>query len=212
MRTSKRRPFSVSTACAIVALLVAVLLLLPLGPSSRSYADPPPWAPAHGYYKNKHKNKHKQKRGSDYQYHDSEISQPIFVSEGHCNREEIGQALGAVLGGVVGARVTEGDNRPIGVIAGAIIGYIVGGSIGRSMDERDRACVGQALEYAEDDETISWRNPDQQTLYRVTPTRTYEAEDNYCREYTREAVIGDRKQIVVGEACRQPDGQWKIIR
>jgi len=139
-------------------------------------------------------------------------SHPVFVSGGRCNREDIGKALGAVLGGAAGATVTEGDSRPIGIIAGAIIGCVVGGSIGRSMDERDRACVDQALEYAKDHETIAWDSPDRNTTYRVTPTNTYTAENGYCREYIRTSVHGGEPTHERGKACRQADGQWKIVR
>lgn len=206
---SIRRTFRVKLP-HIIAGLVAAAFLVPSGPSTQAYADPPPWAPAHGYYKKRNKNKNKHK--TYQQQEQATASSPEFISGGRCNREDIGKALGAVLGGAAGATITEGDSRPIGIIAGAIIGYVVGGSIGRSMDERDRACVGQALEYAEDHETIAWNNPDQNTTYRVTPTNTYSADNGYCREYTRTSVSGDERTSERGKACRQADGQWKVIR
>lgn len=209
MLDSIRRTFR-SKFPHLIAGIIATAFLVPSGTLTQAYADPPPWAPAHGYYKKRHKNKHKRK--TYYEQEEVAASDPVFVSGGRCNREDIGRALGAVLGGAVGATVTEGDSRPIGFIAGAILGYVVGGGIGRSMDERDRACVGQALEYAEDHETIAWENPDRNTTYRVTPTNTYSVENGYCREYTRTSLRGGERTAERGKACREPEGRWKIIR
>lgn len=39
-----------------------------------------------------------------------------------------------------------------------------------------------------------------------------QANDNYCREYTKTIIIGDQKQVGYGTACLQPDGDWKIMK
>ena len=182
---------------ALVAALSALSLF-----SNTVMADPPPWAPAHGYYKNKGKHKPPKRRG--YDMHHSAVPPGGYIEDGHCRREAIGQALGAILGGVAGAEV--GDREPVAIIAGAIIGFVLGGSIGRAMDERDRACVGQALEYAEDQESIRWQNPDTGVNYRVTPTRTFSSGNAYCREYVRTAIVDAGQQKVHGKACREADG------
>lgn len=36
--------------------------------------------------------------------------------------------------------------------------------------------------------------------------------EQQCREYTATSVIGGRPQQVVGTACLQADGTWRIIR
>ena len=33
----------------------------------------------------------------------------------------------------------------------------------------------------------------------------------YCREYTQVVNIGGRNETAYGKACRQPDGQWKVV-
>ena len=38
-----------------------------------------------------------------------------------------------------------------------------------------------------------------------------QANDNYCREYTRAIVIDGQKQEGYGTACLQPDGSWEIV-
>ncbi|HZS81291.1 MAG TPA: hypothetical protein VFA50_00350 [Stellaceae bacterium] len=34
----------------------------------------------------------------------------------------------------------------------------------------------------------------------------------YCREYQTTSAVADRLQQIVGTACRQPDGTWRIVR
>lgn len=33
----------------------------------------------------------------------------------------------------------------------------------------------------------------------------------YCREFSRDALIGGRPQEIVGVACQQPDGSWEVV-
>jgi hypothetical protein len=40
---------------------------------------------------------------------------------------------------------------------------------------------------------------------------TVSADDPNCREYTRGAVIDGQEQQLVGRACLQSDGTWKIV-
>jgi hypothetical protein len=37
------------------------------------------------------------------------------------------------------------------------------------------------------------------------------ADDPNCREYKGQAMIGGQEQQLVGRACRQSDGTWKIV-
>lgn len=186
-------------------LLLTFSVLSFLSVQSSAVADPPPWAPAHGYYKAKPKHRG---YGTGADIH-AQIPPGGYIYGSRCRYEAIGKAVGAVLGGAIGAEV--GDSEPIAIIAGAIIGFVVGGSIGRSMDERDRACVGQTLEYVDDHKTIHWRNPDTNIDYSVTPTKTYRYGERYCREYTRTATIEGKPQTVYGKACREEDGAWRIV-
>jgi surface antigen len=111
----------------------------------------------------------------------------------------------------VGASIGKDGGRDAATVIGAVIGAVVGGSIGRSMDEADRACTGQALEYAEDRRPVSWRNPDDGRSYVVTPTRTYQDEGRYCREYTTRSTLSGKTQQIHGTACRMDDGRWQTV-
>jgi len=193
-REGGRRGTTLAKVCA--AGLAAVLLST--GPA---LADPPPWAPAHGY-RAKHKHDH---------YHNAAYRAPFGIDFGHCNRQTLGALLGGAAGAAAGTQIGSGDGKTAAIIGGTIIGVLVGGSIGHAMDQVDQNCVGQVLEHAPDGSDITWVGADQ-ARYRVEPQRTFqEAGGDYCREYTATAVIGGRSQETYGTACRQPDGSWKLI-
>lgn len=48
------------------------------------------------------------------------------------NRENVGGAIGAVIGGFAGNKLVNGDGKPLATAAGAVGGYIVGRDIGHN--------------------------------------------------------------------------------
>ncbi len=188
---------------AAVAALIAVCAAVWSAPVS---ADPPPWAPAWGY-RAKHMGKGKYKHRVQQAY-----TPPYDIGLGRCNRDLIGGLLGGAAGGLIGSRFGKGDGKLAAVAGGALLGFLVGGSIGRSMDEVDQNCIGQALEHAQDGQQIAWNNPQTGAQYQVVPTQTVQVSDGrYCREYTATSVVSGRNQQTYGRACRQPDGSWQLV-
>jgi len=124
-------------------------------------------------------------------------------------KQEAGGVLGGIAGGVLGNQVGGGSGRTAAIIAGTLLGAYVGSSIGEQMDENDRYRTHQALEGVPTNQHSSWKNPDSGTEYTVTPTRTYSTSSGPCREYTTEATIEGKQEIIYGTACRQPDGTWQ---
>jgi len=181
-------------------------------------ADPPDWAPAHGY-RDKHKHHDDddryESRGSDgvvvaLPWADSHHGSG-YVRDGRCNRDALGAVLGGVVGGVVGSQVGKGDGRTAATVIGTVVGILVGQSIGRSMDAADQNCTSQALEYVPDGQPVAWNNPDQQGDYVVTPRKTWRNDSGaYCREYITQATVAGQRQQTYGSACRQPDGTWRV--
>jgi surface antigen len=209
------RPRSRALRSAIAIGLLAAMLGATAAPV---FADPPPWAPAHGWrakqhqkYKQKHYRKHERRYDDDHYY--SQVQMPYGLDLGHCNRDVLGAVIGGAAGAALGSRVDKDDGRKAAIVGGAIIGVLVGGAIGRYMDSVDQNCIGQTLEYVPDGETIVWNNPNNGGTYQVTPAETYQrADGRYCREYVTEVLIGGRREQAYGTACRQPDGSWKVIR
>ena len=128
------------------------------------------------------------------------------------NQEQGGAVLGGMAGAAVGSAVGRGSGQVAAVILGALLGSVAGANIGRHMDEQDRVRAAQVFESYPTGSAGSWRNPDTGDDYAVTPTRTYETAQGPCREFTMQATINGRPDMVYGTACRQPDGTWKVVR
>ncbi len=188
-----RRRALTPRSALIAAMAVSFIASAPAG---TAFADPPPWAPAHGYR-------------AKYQYPDIDI--------GTCNRslsssQLVGGALGAIVGGLLGSKVGKGSGMLAATAAGTLLGALAGASIARSMDTADNECLRRALEASPDQREVAWQNPDADAQYKVTPVRSYENRaGRYCREYITEAVVGGRTEKVYGTACRQPDGAWQVV-
>lgn len=164
-----------------------------------SPADPPPWAPAHGWRK---------KNDPNYVgYTGKKWDKDYGVIEGRCNTEEVGAVLGGALGGVVGSRASD-KNRPIAIVAGTVIGAVIGAQIGRSIDETDRGCMGHALELAGESKTVMWTNQATGVTYQVTPTRNLGDKQNPCREFRTVVSVGQKRESIMDTACRRGNGDW----
>jgi len=180
---------------AFVALVA--LALLPIA----APADPPPWAPAHGWRK---------KHDPDYVgYTGKRWERDYGVVEGHCDTDKVGAVVGGVVGGAVGSRVGEGDNRPVAILVGGVIGAVVGAKVGRAIDEADRACMGHALELAGEKTTVRWDSRNG-VHYELTPTRNLGDQKSPCREFVTRVATSKSKDAMKGIACRRGNGDWVI--
>lgn len=123
--------------------------------------------------------------------------------------EGLGTFMGTLIGAAIGSQMGKGDGREASIMAGALVGAFIGNRIGHTMDEVDKMKLNQALETSQTNVSTRWENPDYQTSYEVTPTRTYYAEaEQPCREYTMNAFIDGRPEVVQGTACRNEQGEW----
>lgn len=180
----------------------ALAIFLALAFSIPAWADPPPWAPAHGWRK---------KHDPDYVgYTGHKWEKDYGVIAGRCNTEAIGAVVGGAVGGVVGSRVGEGSTRVVATILGAAIGAVIGSRIGRDIDERDRACMGHALELAGDKKTVAWKNPATGVNYRLTPVKGYERSGVPCRDFVTRVTSAGKTETINGTACRRGDGAWEF--
>lgn len=180
---------------ALVALVSAVLVPVP------SPAEPPPHAKAHGWRK---------KNDPNYVgYTGKKWEKDYGVIEGKCNTAAVGAVLGGAVGGVIGSRADKED-RPVAIVVGTAIGAVIGAKIGQAIDNRDRACMGHALELAGEKKTVVWTNDKTGVTYRLTPTRNYQDAAKPCRDFTTVVAKGEQKNTVKGVACRRPNGDWEF--
>lgn len=127
-------------------------------------------------------------------------------------KQEGGAVMGGVLGGVLGSNVGGGQGNTAAIIAGTILGAWVGSEMGRYMDENDERKARSALEYNRDNQSSSWHNPNTGADVSTMPTRTYQsASGDNCREYQTTVTVSGKHEKAYGNACRQPDGTWKVI-
>jgi surface antigen len=120
------------------------------------------------------------------------------VVAGRCNAA----AVGAVLG--------ERRDRPVAIIVGTAIGAIIGHKVGQQLEERDRGCMGHALELAAEKKAVVWTNKVTGVTYQLTPTRDYTERGVSCREFTTRLSTSLKKDALKGKACRRGNGDWEF--
>jgi surface antigen len=184
----------------LIILTLFSALILPVAPSA--YADPPSWAPAHGW----------RKKHDPYYvgYSGKEWGRDYGVISGECNWQAVGTVVGGVIGGAVGASVGKED-KAIAVILGSVIGAVIGNRIGKSIDDNDRGCIGHALELAHDRQTVRWVNPETNINYRVTPISGFTDNGRKCREYMLYMSGNGEDESLHEKACLVSKGTWKPI-
>lgn len=133
--------------------------------------------------------------------------------QGHGPKTQIGALGGAAAGGLIAAAAGGGA---AGIAAGVIGGGLLGGALGSHLDSQDRAYAYRtqqyALETAPAGRTSTWHNPDSGHSGTYTPTSTYQSPSGtYCREFQQTVNVGGRVERAYGQACRQPDGSWKMV-
>jgi surface antigen len=133
--------------------------------------------------------------------------QPRPVSSAsNCNSDTVGKVLGGLVGGALGSQIGKGTGRAVATVGGAVAGVLIGGEVGRRMDARDQACVGQVLEVAPVNQRVQWAEGNSQ--YVVVPGKVVDRQGSYCRPYTMELRMDGQVQRSNGTACRRPDGTW----
>ena len=185
----------------IAAATAALIACLALPPAVM--ADPPSHAPAHGW----------RKKNDPYYvgYTGHQWSNDYGIREGRCDRDRVGAALVAVVGGAIGAAAGDGDNQLIAILAGATIGAVIGHEIGDHMDDKDRACFGHSLELLEDGHRVLWDGPRNGMVYTLTPDRRFERDGRTCRHFTILREYDGHRLAKPGSACRFGDGDWRMI-
>lgn len=190
-------------ARSFVSLLALAITLTGALPAV-AYADPPPWAPAHGW----------RRQHDPYYtgYTGKQWDRDYGIVSGRCDREAIGSVLGAAAGGAVGSQIGKGSGNAVATVLGAVIGSAIGAQIGKDLDNADRACVGHALELAEEKERVNWTNPRTGAAYVLSPIRGYRQDGRICREFSLQLTMGGRNQTDVAFACQAGEGIWQIAK
>jgi len=206
----------IKTLRAVLTLAALAALSFPV------LADPPPWAPAHGWRK---------KNDPNYVgYTGKKWDNDYGILDGTCDAAKVGTVLGGAVGGVIGSQVAkDSPNRPVAIVVGTVLGAVIGNKIGKDIDSSDQGCMGHALELSGEQKPVRWTNPQTGVNFVLTPTRNFGDRQNACREFTAVAVGGSgedeshgkgkgkgkakghaKKAQYNGTACRKGNGEWVI--
>lgn len=150
--------------------------------------------------------------GYDTRYSSRYGADTYGIDQGRCDRPQSayhsGPNMGNAIGSAIGTMVGDG-NPMMGAIAGAMVNQMLGNQIGQSMDDGDRFCFSQSLEYGYDQRPIDWNNGANQ--YRIVPLRSFQnPAGNWCREFSYQLTQSGR--LLDGStrtACRMSDGNWQ---
>ncbi len=142
------------------------------------------------------------------------IAGTLALAGCQASNETVGQATGAVAGGLIGNQFGGGSGRVAATIVGALAGVVIGGSIGRGLDNRSReaalAAEYNALERGTVGQPVAWQGSNG-TYGQVVPQQPYQVGSQNCRRYTHTIYIDGTPQEASGTACRNPDGTWQPL-
>ena len=180
------------------------------------FADRPDHAPAHGHHKKHHdhdrddddreyKKEKKYKKNKHYKGKTGAVYVEDYgISAGRCNRDEIGAVIGGVAGAVIGRQVVDREDRVVGMVVGGVLGAVLGHTIGDRMDDRDRACMGHALELGRPGVPVEWKHDGRH--YHFTPQGDV---SGGCRNAVMTVDGRDRHNVL---ACPTGKGEWRFRR
>ncbi len=129
-------------------ILAATLAAIAL-PAVPVSADPPPWAPAHGWRDHERDWRDRDERRDRREWREREAYREYRLSRGdhiwhgrdgryYCRRSDgtTGLVVGAAVGGLFGRALDDGRDRSLGTV----LGMVGGGLLGRSIDRGDLRC------------------------------------------------------------------------
>ena len=144
------------------------------------------------------------------------LSALLVTGCGSMTKEEQGAMWGAIggiaLGALVGDAVDCKGCAAIGGAIGGIGGGTLGASVGRNLDRLDRQQINHALEHRRSGQSTMWSNPDSGARHHVVVKPATMEQGTYCREWTDTVTVAGEQQQLYGKACRQPDGNWKLVQ
>lgn len=179
-----------------------MLVLVAAAFTATAFADPPAHAPAHGWRK-KHDVPYAGRSGTTWEY-------DFEIASGRCNRDTIAAVVGGAVGGAIANRVAD-EHKLVATLIGITAGAVIGHRIGRELDERDRACVGHALEIGRPGQAVVWTNASTGVRYELVPGVDKPRGGAACREFKLVGVRGSQRASKTGLACQSSPGAWRIV-
>ncbi|MBF0424916.1 MAG: hypothetical protein HQL66_03740 [Magnetococcales bacterium] len=134
----------------------------------------------------------------------------LLSMSGCANNAQTGTGVGALSGALAGSLLGPSKNKEAYALFGGLIGGALGYAIGNEMDKQDLKRLNSTLDSAPSNHTTRWVNPDTGKEFAVTPRPPQARGDQVCREAEIISVIDGRRETMVTNACRLPDGRWEV--
>ncbi len=163
-------------------------------------------------YRDDRENRWNRRYSHAYSYNDD-----IYYRECRNGPDPAGVVAGAIIGGLLGNAAGHGSGRAGATVAGVIVGGAVGAALTSNLDCEDRSYAYktyyEGFNSGRSGSRYAWRNPrnDHRGELRI---RSY-YNDPYgfrCAKFTQATYVQGRSYNARGNACRQPDGTWAIVK
>lgn len=124
-------------------------------------------------------------------------------------KETGGTLLGGAAGAIIGSQIGGGTGRLAAVAVGTLLGAMAGSAIGRSLDREDQRTAAEATRQSLDSgQAMQWQSSKNPGVSgTITPLKS----EGSCREYQQTVVIGGKTQQAYGKACKDANGDWKVV-
>ena len=128
----------------------------------------------------------------------------------------LGQIIGSVAGAYLGSKVGDGMVGNLTTVLGGTVGFLIGGKIVDVLDSEEQLelnnAVNQTLTENPDNVSKKWNSQKNvETNAEITPLNSYKIDKNTCRDFTKIVNKADKKVQEKSTACRDENGNWKII-
>jgi surface antigen len=135
------------------------------------------------------------------------------VLNGYCDRQAVGTIVDEEKSGAASSsRQPQREGHAVATVVGRILGGPAEALLGRDLGDKDRACLGQALELAGAEKSVAWSDHDRGIAYRMIPLGGFPDGGKSCREFvTRIVNKEDRSETVRHKACSSGNGVWQVI-
>ena len=128
----------------------------------------------------------------------------------------LGQIIGSAAGAYLGSKVGDGIVGNLTTVLGGTVGFLIGGKIVNILDSEEQSelnnAINQTLTKNPDNLSNKWnsqKNVD--TNAEIMPLNSYQIDKNTCRDFTKTVNKGKKQVQEKSTACRDENGNWKII-
>tara|TARA_B100001029_G_C14859887_1_gene338520 strand:- start:206 stop:673 length:468 start_codon:yes stop_codon:yes gene_type:complete len=134
----------------------------------------------------------------------------VFISLTSCAQKEannrlLGAAVGAALGGFVGAQFGAGTGKLMMTALGAGAGSFLGSEIAARLTEEDRISLKESIDnsakYGELNETYQWNNKSKKVKALIKPVSEVKAKKGSCKNLEVEIFHNDKSELNNTEVC-----------